>query len=87
MKSEINPLVAVGVIIAVIVVVGGFVYFKGGRISRNDAKPPGMPADVAAEFQKRMGTATPTGSAGTPGAPTNRPMSGMMLPPMSPPRQ
>ena len=60
MKAQVNPVV-VGVIIAVLLVVVGFGIWKAGEPAREAGnKPPGMPADAAAEMQRRMG-----GSSGT----------------------
>ncbi len=88
MKKELSPAVAVGIIVVILVVIGGVIYAKtGSRAGSATDKPAGMPADVAAEFQKRLGSANPTGAkpAGTGtgqiGGPGGGLNSGNLLPP------
>lgn len=85
MKSKVSPIAAIAIVAVLVLVIGVFAWkqFSGGSPAGQEEKPPGMPADVAAEFQKRMGTTTPTGSgtsgsnvAPPPGAP-----GGYIVPP------
>jgi hypothetical protein len=67
MKQQVSPIVAV-VIIVIVIAVAVFAYMKaggGGPGSKAGEKPPGMPPNVAAEFQRRMGGIT--GPQGAPG--------------------
>lgn len=65
MKQQVSPIVAILVVVAVIGIVAlAWVRFSGGAGSREGEKPPGMPPEAAAEFQRRMGGMTgPTGGA------------------------
>lgn len=53
MKKEIDPKMAIGIIAALVVVVG-VVVWAGTATQKANKEPPGMPPAVAAEFQKRM---------------------------------
>lgn len=53
MKKEIDPTLAMGAII-VIVIIAGVAVWAGTSAQRGNKQPPGMPPEVAAEFQKRM---------------------------------
>jgi hypothetical protein len=80
-KQNVSPVAAVALIV-VVVCVAAFFIMRAVRSPAGTAtgeKPPGMPPDVAAEFQKRMGTANPTG-AGAGVAPSS-PMGGHYIPP------
>jgi len=69
LKNQVNPIAAV-VAVVVIVLIAGFIYWRGTIQSHDEiAKPPGMPADAAAEFQKRMGSASATGPSKSNAAP------------------
>jgi len=72
LKNEISPKMVVGAIVGVLVVVGAIFFFVarsgGGAGSLEGQKPPGMPSDVSAEWNKRMGGTNMTGpGAGQPG--------------------
>lgn len=74
MKQSVPPAVAIGAIVAALVILAAFVFLRSGNRS---AAPPtgptggGMPPQVAAEIQKRLaGTgATPPPGGVTPVAP------------------
>jgi hypothetical protein len=68
MKQQISPILAAIIIVVVLgIAVFAYIRFGGGAGSKEGEKPPGMPADVAAEFQKRMGGVTgPPPSSGPP---------------------
>ena len=87
MKEKVSPAVAGVIVIVVLAVVGviGFRVVRGGSSAAHGEKPPGMPADAAAEFQKRMGSSNPTSPQGVRGAPSGGPGTGYMAPPMSSP--
>jgi hypothetical protein len=72
-KSQISPVVVIGAIIGILAIVGVvflLVGRGGGAGSLEGQKPPGMPSDVSAEWNKRMGGGNVTGpGAGAPGAP------------------
>lgn len=79
MKRQVSPAVAVVVIVLVLLAVAGVYWWATeGRIrSGSSAEPPPIPADVQAEFQRRMGGVTPGGppgglGGGAPTAPTGR---------------
>ena len=74
MKGKVNPVVATAIIVALVAIVG-FSIWRGAEVSRagDGEKPPGMPAEAAAEFSKRMGSANPTGARN---ADTSNPTSG-----------
>jgi hypothetical protein len=64
-KQTVSPALA-GTIVVVVLVIAAFFGFRmmsGTAAAGPGEKPPGMPADAQAEFQKRLGSATPT-SAG-----------------------
>ena len=79
MKAKVNPAIAAGIIVALIAIVGFFIW-RGAEVNRaaNGEQPPAMPKEAAAEFSKRMGNAQPTnaGNAST----TNTPSGGMTAP-------
>lgn len=87
MKEKVSPVVAVLVILAV-VGIAVLAWMKFGGVARDEnAKPPPMPSDASAEFQKRMGggggvTGPPAGTGGTPGG---GPPSGVGVPMTGPP--
>ena len=82
MNQKVSPAVG-GVIILVVVALAVFFGYRMMATPSAGAgeKPPGMPADAAAEFQKRMGSANPTGAAGIKGAAPGPPGGGYLAPP------
>jgi hypothetical protein len=83
LKTQVNPIVVVGIVVLMLAILG-FGIWRAGEPGRDAAaKPPGMPADAAAEMQRRMGGASattapnpePTHFSGT-GAMTAPPASG-----------
>jgi len=80
MKQQISPAVAAVVILVIALIAGLFVWRGANTASKESEKPPGMPPNVAAEFNRRMGTAAPAGST----APTGgQPTGGYTAPPSS----
>ena len=76
MKQKVNPVMAIVAVVAVVLVAGLFIWRAGSGVTHTDAdKPPGMPADAAQEFQKRMGSAAGPGGTTGPG-PMATPSSG-----------
>ncbi len=65
MKKEISPAIIIAVVVVVVIAVGLFFFISGKSSggSRAGEKPPGMPASVQQEFQKRMGGVTPNASS------------------------
>jgi hypothetical protein len=63
LKEKVSPAIAIAAIIVVVAIAAFALTKMGGGAAAGSSgdKPPGMPADAAAEFQKRMGTGTPTG--------------------------
>jgi hypothetical protein len=60
MKKEINPVVAIACVVAVLAV-AALIWWRGASSPEAaSATPTGMPPSAAAEFQKRMGTTAPT---------------------------
>jgi hypothetical protein len=82
MNQKVSPAVAGVVVIALIAIIAfvGFRMLGGTHMAGPGEKPPGMPADAAAEFQKRLGTSTPT-SAGNRGPGPGAPGVGYIAPP------
>lgn len=78
MKEKVNPGVA-AVVIGLLVLIVGFFVYRGTSTPTINEKPPGMPPDVAAEFQKRMGSASTTGAKAT--SPANPGGGGYLAPP------
>lgn len=77
MKQSISPVTLILVVIAAIALIAGiFVIATNGTQAKQKVNngPGGMPADVAAEFSKRMGGANSTGpgAGAVSGAPTNK---------------
>lgn len=61
-------MIAVVAVVAVVLVAGLFIWKSGAGGPHVDGdKPPGMPADVAKEFQQRMGSTTGPGGTTGPG--------------------
>lgn len=74
MKQKVNPMIAVVAVIAVVLVAGLFLWKSGSGGTHVSAdKPPGMPGDVAKEFQQRMGSTTGSGGTTGPGTVTATP--------------
>lgn len=72
MKKEVSPVVAVVIVVAVLAVAIGFLYFRADkRAGTGGDQPPGMSPEVAAEFQRRMGSVT--GPTAPPGGGTTGP--------------
>jgi hypothetical protein len=83
MNQKVSPAVAGAVVVALIAIIAfvGFRLLGGTPKAAPGEKPPGMPADAAAEFQKRLGTSNPT-SAGNKGPGPGAPGAGYIAPPM-----
>lgn len=87
MKERVSPTLA-GAVIVIVLVVASLIGYRmlAGSAAASGEKPPGMPAEAQAEFQKRLGSASPTSSGakqGVPGAPPGAPGTGAgyMAPP------
>ena len=80
MKKSVHPGIAAIVIVLIVAVVGFFVYRGTSTTTAVGEKPPGMPSDVSAEFQKRMGSNNVTG--GKPAGGQSVPLSGSLMPPV-----
>ncbi|MCS6829232.1 MAG: hypothetical protein NZ749_01180 [bacterium] len=62
MKREVSPVTAAIVIVVVLLVVGAAYWLLAERRAGGAAaEAPTVPADVQAEFQRRMGGMTPGG--------------------------
>ncbi len=73
MKREVSPVLAIVIIVVVLLVIGGIYWFgTGKRPLGGREEPPGIPSDVQAEFQRRMGGMTPGAGAPAPTAPAPR---------------
>ena len=85
MKQQVSPVAAVIVIIVVVVIAGAawMRFGSGGAGSKAGQQPPGIPADVQAEFARRGAARTGnTPSAGT--GPSLAPGGGALMPPPPP---
>ncbi len=72
MKREVSPVTAIVIIVVVLLVIGGIYWWATGKRSLGGREePPGIPPDVQAEFQRRMGGMTP-GAATAPTTPGQR---------------
>lgn len=82
MKQKLNPVMAIIAVATVILITGIFIWRSGaGTQHANGDKPPGMPPDVAKEFQQRMGGVTgPGASTATTGTPSTG-SGGYIMPP------
>jgi hypothetical protein len=82
MNQKVSPALAGVVVVALIAVVAlvGFRMLGGSAKAGSGEKPPGMPADAAAEFQKRLGSANPT-NPGSKGPGPGAPGAGYLAPP------
>jgi FlaG/FlaF family flagellin (archaellin) len=73
LKREVSPTAAIALVVAILVVAGGLIYFRGGGVSRTNEKPPGMPPEAAAKMQDVMkgasGTTAPPAGRNGPGMP------------------
>lgn len=83
MNQKVSPALAGVVVVALIAIVAviGFRLLGAPPKAGAGEKPPGMPADAAAEFQKRLGSSTPT-NPGTKGPGPGAPGTGYLAPPM-----
>ena len=83
MKQKVSPAIGAIVVTVVFAVAAFFVYrfATQGSVAASGEKPPGMPSNVASEFQKRMGTSSPTGAQGIKGSNPGGPGSGYLAPP------
>jgi hypothetical protein len=62
MKNNINPAVAAAVVVGILLIVGFFVFRGSGGQRPGETGGPGMPPEVAAEYNRRMnsGSTGPT---------------------------
>jgi flagellar basal body-associated protein FliL len=54
MKQSVSPVVMVIIVVVAIAVIG-LIYWHFSGTNHQGEQPPGMPASVQQEFQKRMG--------------------------------
>src|SRR5947209_6813337 len=81
MKQSVNPAIA-GIVIAVVALIAGFFIWRSlaPPVHDDSAKPPGMPPEAAAEFQRRMGGAGSVTGPGNSGAPKSGNLMSPSLP-------
>ncbi len=82
MKQKVNPMMAMIAVVAVVVVAGLFIWKASSSTTHAEGeKPPGMPADVAKEFQQRLGGTTGPGAPSAPTGGTPAGPGGYIAPP------
>jgi len=83
MNQKVSPALA-GVVVVVLIALVALVGFRvlgGSSKAGTGEKPPGMPPEAAAEFQKRLGSSNPTNPSAKVSGP-GAPGSGYLAPPM-----
>jgi len=84
MKQKVSPALAGAVVVVLLAIIAfvGFRLLGGSPAGSSNDKPPGMPADAAAEFQKRLGSSNPTSSGAKSNGPGTPAGAGYIAPPM-----
>lgn len=84
MKQDVNPIVAAVIVIVVLVIAGYAIWRSINPPTHYGEKPPGIPPNVAAEFQRRMGGITPQNGKVPQNSNGGMPNGGYIAPPAGP---